>query len=270
MSIFNGKFRRRGGLDGQVNDRTQRLRVSITPKGPRASITAQGLGVGVSWAGAKKAFAGSARMLRVIYRFISARTVIRMANRVEVKTAPAVEISVDTQESTGESVTAKAQPVQEMKISRGVRLANLVRAVAHLRADFNHHGYIRMANRVAPKPVPGVTIKRAETLQMAHRAEAEAAPAKVVESRYNTIGMACRVEAEVAATVTPAIQQAIATGTRAEAEAADSVAGAVDSKAQTGNYVKPATWCEPYYDGDWLVLRQAYSATKNKKMLEVE
>lgn len=270
MSIFNGKFRRRGGLDGQVNDRTPRLRVSITPKMPRASITPQRLGISVAWAGAKKAFAGSARMLRVIYRFISARTSIHMANRVEATTAPTVAASVDKRESTGENVTVTARPVQEMKISRGVRLANLVRAVAHLRADFLYRGGVRMANRVEVETVPGVPIKRAERLQMAHRAEAEAAPAKVVESRYNKIGTGSFVDPVVASTQETAISRGIVTGTRAEAEAAPSRAVNIGAAIGTGCRVAPYTWLFPEQDGNLLTLPQVFSGVQSGDVLEVD
>lgn len=271
MSIFNGKFRRRGGLTGNVSDQTPQLRVTFTPKNdaPRVTIT-QGGGFGGAWHRVGKFFSGAPRRLAAIYRFLSFHDRIITKHRAKAISAPAVEMEADSKLAAELEANLTARTVADLTTDSGVKTSLTAKLVAYRRAGLRYIKGMPLKRITKLIAVPGAVAKYKKKMPLTVKIQTTAAPGAVMESRYNRI----KENHEAAAISAPAelatLETTFSVGHSTKPSTAAALSVNLDSAFAVTHSAKIVTWIEPVVIDGVLYLRQAYNATKNGDILEVK
>lgn len=271
MSIYSGKLRRLGKLGGSLTDKKPQLRVKITPLNdtPKVTLSSRG-GFSAKWAMAGRFFTGATRPLDILYRFVAASVAVLTGRKSKAITAPAQEIEADSAPVAGVDAPLTARPVQEVTAHARPHAAVWARLAAYNRAAAVYIVKIftgRLSRAVA---APGVLTEYRKRMDLERVSKAETAGSAIMESRFNSFtskdeALANTAPAEETAThrVTPAAHTAKTT-------TAAAVSVPIDSPIMAAPSAKMATWIDPVVIDGILYLPQAYSATKNGNILEVE
>lgn len=270
MSIFNGKWTRRGGVTAQVEDKTPHLTVTVTPKndGPRASIRPTG-GFDGAWERVGKAFSGIARPLAVLYRFLAYRKGVAVSHSAKASTAPTVAGQADNAVKAETSAQAASVPTVAAKLDRRERVSVCARAVAYALVLGRYVRGIAVGFRATPEAAPGAVAKYRRPVVIQQTAKATQSPGAIAESRKNKIPTAAVVAGQFAVTVPGSATMDAKAELTAAATTVYPVAGVVDTRINVTFTAKGAYWFYPEVVDGVLILRQAYSASKNGNILEV-
>ncbi len=271
MSIFNGKFRRRGGLSGKVTDQTPRLQITITPRNnaPRVTIV-QSSGFHGAWIRAGQFFGGTVKRISILYRFLAATVPVLLGFRAKPIAAPAAPAEADNAVTTATKAQASARPEAAAKLDRAERLGVFARAVAYNRAAAVYIRNILTGSKAAPEAAPGAVGRYRRELLLERKTKAVQAQAVIAESRINKLRTGYAAAADAAAAVTGQTLLQSAAKIEAAGTAVPVQAAVVNVQIPVTFTARGAYWMDPYIDEEgYLVLRQAYGATMTNGYLEV-
>lgn len=271
MSIFDGKLRRLGKLGGSLTDKKPQLRVKITPLNDVPKVTlSQRVAFSGAWERAGRVFAGAARPLSILYRFLAGSGWIWSGFSAKAGTAPALEIEADSSPMADVAAPLTAQPAQEVTAHAQPHASVWAQLAAYNRAAAVTLSKIftgKLAHAVA---APGVLAKYRKRVELERVSKAEAADSAIMESRFNRIPAGV----EAPAIAAPAEEMAANRVTAAETMAAPGSAATQDANIQRIVNVSvkaaPYTWFLPEQTGNRLSLFQVFSGVQSGNALEID
>lgn len=271
MSIFNGKFRRVDKLTGSLTDKNPQLRVKITPLNdvPKVTLSQCG-GFSGAWERAGRFFAGAARPLSILYRFLAGHGWIRSGFSAKAGTAPAQEIEADSALAAGVDAPLTARPAHEVKAHTQPHAAVWAQLAAYNRAAAVTLSKIFTGKLAHALAAPGVLAKYRKRMELERVSKAEAAGTAIMESRFNSFTSKDEALANSAPAEETAASVAFVAGKSATASSVPT--HDVNDKRIVNVSVKaaPYTWIFPEQTGNTLALFQVFSAVQSGNTLEID
>ena len=272
MSIFNGKLRRLGKLGGSLTDKKPQLRVKITPlnDAPKVTLSSCG-GFSATWERAGRVFAGAARPLHILYRFVAASVAVLTGRKSKAGTAPAQEIEADSAAVAGVGAPLTAQPAQEVTAHAKPHAAVWAQLEAYNRAAAVTLSRIIAATLAKAEAAPGVLAKYRKRMALERISKAEAAGSAIIESRFGKVYAGVDASAGSA----PGEELTAARGAALEVTApVGAAAGAVNHAARGAALAHFASisfyWIYPVLKNGVLTIRQAYEPLQDGAVLEID
>lgn len=271
MSIFNGKFRRVDKLTGNLTDKKPQMRVKVTPLNdvPKVTLSSRG-GFSGAWERAGRFFAGAARPLSILYRFLAGSGWIRSGFSAKAGTAPAQEIEADSAPVADVDAPLTAQPAQEVTAHAQPHASVWAQLAAYNRAAAVTLSKIFTGKLAHALAAPGVLAKYRKRVELERVSKAEAAGSAIMESRFG------KISAAVAATAgsAPGEEMAAHRVTAAETTAAPGSAATQDANIQRIVNVSvkavPYMWFLAEQTGGTLSLFQVFSGVQSGNALEID
>lgn len=271
MSIFDGKLRRLDKLGGNLTDKKPQLRVKVTPLNdvPNVTLSSRG-GFSGAWERAGKVFAGAARPLHILYRFLAGSGWIRSGFSAKAGTAPAQEIQADSAPVADVDAPLTAQPAQEVTAHAQPHVSVWAQLAAYNRAAAVTLSKIFTGKLAHALAAPGALARYRKRVELERISKAEAAGSAIMESRFNRFTS----ENEAAPATAPATETAINTAFTAESEAAPGSAATQDVNGQCIAPVSvkaaPYTWFFAELTDGTLSLFQVFSGVQSGNTLEID
>lgn len=271
MSIFNGKFRRRGGLTGKITDQTPRLQITITPRNdaPRVTIVQSG-GFRGAWARAGQFFGGAVKRISILYRFLAATVPVLLGFRAAPIAAPAVTAKADNAVTAATTAKAAARPDAAAKLDRAERLGVVARGAAYRRTVARYIRNILTGSKATPEAAPGAVGHYRKPLVLERKTKATQAPATIAESRFNKVQTGTTATSDAAAAVTGQSVLQSAAKIEATGTAAKVVSAAVKLQVPIAFTAKGGWWFLPETMGDQLHIFQVFSGIQSGECLEID
>ena len=271
MSIFNGKFRSVDKLTGSLTDKKPQLRIRITPLNdvPKVTLSSRG-GFSGAWERAGRFFAGAARPLSILYRFLAGSGWIRSGFSAKAGTAPAQEIEADSAPVADVDAPLTAQPAQEVTAHAQPHASVWAQLAAYNRAAAVTLSKIFTGKLAHALAAPGVLTKYRKRVELERVSKAETAESAIMESRFGKISAGV----EAPAIAAPAEEMAAHRVTAAETMAAPGSADTQDANIQRIVNVSvkaaPYTWFLAEQTGNTLSLFQVFSGVQSGNALEID
>lgn len=262
MKYLKAIIQRLNGLKGGISEKALGLeaRIHAAETKPKVEITLTKLYVG-KWhkrIGYRAAF----RLLDVIYRFLSAPAKILTGRKAKATAAPAVTIDIDSEFRSDTDVQMATHPATEIAIDQKEKLGVLAAIAAYRRAAAVYVSKIVFRVSAGAIAAPGAIAKSRKAMKLSGKYKMEAADGAIAESRFNRIRHKYSAGICHAPTIGAAAGRTITEETTATAIQAAAVDVEINNPLMAGRGAKMATWIDPYWDGDVLVIKQAYSATQ--------
>lgn len=271
MSIFNGKLRRLGKLGGSLTDKKPQLRVKITPlnDAPKVTLSSRG-GFSATWERAGRVFAGAARPLHILYRFLAGIGWIRSSFSAKAGTAPAQEIEADSAPVAGVDAPLTAQPAREVKAHAQPHASVWAQLAAYNRAAAVTLSKIFTGKLAHALAAPGVLAKYRKRMDLERISKAETAGSAIIESRFGKVYAG--VEAPAGSAPGEELTAARVTLTETTATPGSATGQDVNGQRVVNVSVKaaPYMWFLPEQTGSTLSLFQVFSGVQSGNALEID
>ena len=271
MSIFDGKLRRLDKLGGTLTDKKPQLRVKITPLNdvPKVTLSSRG-GFSGAWERTGRFFAGAARPLSILYRFLAGSGWIRSGFSAKAGTAPAQEIEADSAPVADVDAPLTDQPAREATAHAQPHASVWAQLAAYNRAAAVTISKLFTGKLAHALAAPGVLAKYRKQVDLERVSKAEAADSAIMESRFNRIPAGV----EAPAIAAPAEEMAANRVTVAETTAAPGSAATQDANIQRIVNVSvkaaPYMWFLPEQTDNTLSLFQVFSGVQSGNALEID
>lgn len=271
MSQYKGRIQRLNVLKGRMLKKLKGLKISILPINTQPKAEIKPLNKYRATWDKGISFGGMVKRLNAIFRFLSAKD--RIINKHEAKaiSAPAVDVKADSAIQASEAAQLAAHPAKEIAVNQKPAFSVSAKLVAYRRAGLKYIKQLFFKRKAELTAAPGTAVKYAETVKLNRTSKAIAAESAIMESRFNKVQTGSEAAGSSApAHIVPAIKDTVTAKHTATASTGTAVDVNVDSLQQVTHSAKMATWIDPVVVDGVLILRQVYSATKEKNILVVE
>lgn len=271
MSIFNGKFRRVDKLTGNLTDKKPQLRVKITPLNdvPKVTLSQRG-GFSATWEKTGRVFAGAARPLSILYRFLAARVGVLTGRKAKAITAPAQEIEANSDPVAGVDAPLIARPVQEVKVHAQPHASVWAQLAAYSRAAAVYIVKIFTGLLARAVVAPGVLAKYRRRVDLERVSKAEAAASAIMESRFNRFTSENEALANTAPAEETAAHRVTAAATTAAPGSATVQGVTIQRIVNISVKAAPYMWFLPEQTVGTLSLFQVFSGVQSGNTLEID
>lgn len=268
---YKGSISRLSGFGAKLKEKLPAIKATITlfENAPKAKIKP----ISQYNATIKKSvsFAGVIKKLNLIFRFFSAKARIVNKHKANATSALSVDAEAKSTIKASKETQISVHPSKEISVDQKERLSVSAKLNAYRRAGCRYIKKLFFKRKSKAIAAPGTIAKYSKILKLEKSSKAISAGSSIMESQFNMIAHNHEAAGGSApAHIVPAIENTFSAEHMAKASKGTTVDVNIDSLLNVNHDAKMVTWIEPVVVDGVLILRQAYSATKENDILVVE